>query len=82
MQPDDRPVYVPVVDPRSVRWQVDARMLWRGAIAVVLVLRRLAQLALRDRDPAPGGRIRDRRRGLEAGAVRGGAGGRPAPAAV
>jgi uncharacterized protein DUF6069 len=37
MQPEDRPVYVPVVDPRSVRWQVDARMLWRGAIAVVLV---------------------------------------------
>ena len=28
---------MPVVDPRSVRWDVDARLLWRGAIAVVLV---------------------------------------------
>jgi hypothetical protein len=37
MQPDDRQAYVPVVDPRTVRWQVDARLLWRGAIAVVLV---------------------------------------------
>jgi Family of unknown function (DUF6069) len=37
MQPDDRGTYYITPDPRDVRWDVDARLLWRGAIAVVLV---------------------------------------------
>jgi hypothetical protein len=37
VQPEQRGGYVITPDPRDVRWDVDAGLLWRGAIAVVLV---------------------------------------------
>jgi uncharacterized protein DUF6069 len=37
MQPEQPGSYVITPDPRDVRWDVDAALLWRGAIAVVLV---------------------------------------------